>query len=135
MGEKSTFRGALLESKKVVREAAARARDAMDPGLRVVRVAAGKLRGHIGHVHSPRVDRRAHTVESDQFVYEVREEQRGPGLDGAYTVLRRNHAGVEVIGSFDVHEATMTVHCGNHAMSELALIAAAWLELPSPTSS
>ena len=135
MGEKSTFRGALLESKKVVREAAARARDAMDPGLRVVRVAAGKLRGRIGHVHSPRVDRQAHTVESDQYVYEVREETNGAGLDGRYTVLRRNGSGSEVIGSFDVREATMTVHCGNHAMSELALIAAAWLEQPPPTSS
>jgi len=27
------------------------------------------------------------------------------------------------------------VHCGNHAMSELALIAAAWLEQPHPASS
>lgn len=133
MGEKSTFRAALLESKKVVREAAARARDAMDPGLKVVRVAAGRLRG--GHLHSTLVDRTAHTVEHDRLIYEVREESRGAGLDGRYIVSRRNHAGVEVIGSFEVHEATMVVHCGNHAMSEVASVAAAWLEQPPSTSS
>jgi hypothetical protein len=136
MGEKSTFLGALVESRRIVREAAARAKGAMDPGLKAVRETAGKIREQISHLHPPRVDRAARTVERDHCVYEVREADRGDGQDGAYTVARRTgNNGTEVIGSFHVREGTMIVHCGNHSMSELALIAAAWLEAPSNSSS
>jgi len=125
MGEKSTFRGALIESRKVVREAAIRARDAMDPGLRVIRDAAGRIK-QIANLHAPRVDRAARTVERDHSVYEVQER------DGSYTVRRRDgHGGVETIGSFDVSGARLTIHCGNHPLSEVAMVAAAWLDQPS----
>src|SRR3989442_12601799 len=77
MGEKSTFLGALVESRRFVREAAARAKDAVDPGLKAVRDTAEKIRSQIVHHYPPRVDRTARTVESDHCIYEVREKERG----------------------------------------------------------
>jgi hypothetical protein len=137
MAEK-TLRTAFEESKKVAREAAARAKDAMEPRLKAVRDAAGRIRDQIGHPH-PRVDRSARTVEGERYVYEVHEADRGAKLDGSYTVHRRTgYGGTEFVGSFDVRGSTMTVRCAERiAISEISFVATAWLEQPSspPSSS
>jgi hypothetical protein len=131
-----TFRGALEDTKKVAREAAAKAREAMEPGLKAVREAAGKIREQLGPSHLPRVDRAAHTVQGDHCLYEIQETKRGNGQDGSYSVHRKGTNGdKEQVGSFDVTDRTLSVRGGEKvAISEIALIAAAWIAPPPATS-
>jgi hypothetical protein len=136
MAEKS-FRGAFEESKKIVHDAAVRAKDAVEPGLKAVRDAAGKIRDQIGHGHPLHADRSANTVAGEHYVYELHETNRGEGQDGSYVVgRRRGNAFTEIVGSFEVTGATMTARCTEGvSMSEIALVAAAWLEEPAAATS
>jgi hypothetical protein len=117
MGEKSTLRGVVKESRKLARQ--------------TVRDTVERIRDRVGHVHPPHVDRSARTVQGEHGVYEVHETDRGAGLDGVYVVHRRVGDATDVVGSFDVTARTMMVRWAEPvSVTEIALVAAAWLEQP-----
>jgi hypothetical protein len=121
MGEKSTLRGVVKESRKL-------ARDAVHDSVK-------KIRDRVGHVHPPHVDRITRTVHGEHGIYEVHETDRGAGLDGVYVVLRRVGDATDVVGSFDVRARTMMIRWAEPtSVTEIALVAAAWLEPPSAAS-
>jgi hypothetical protein len=129
-----TLREALEESTKVAREAAVHALEAVEPGLKAVREAAGKIRERMGHGHLPRVDRREGTVQGSNCIYEVQAKKGGSDGAARYSVHRRlNNEVTELdVGSFDVVGSTMTVRCDPRiSMTEISIVAAAWLE-PTP---
>ncbi len=135
MGEKSTIQEALNESRRLVGDVAARAKQAAEPHLKTVREAADRLRESF---HPPGVRRGTHTVDGRRGAYEVQEKERGAGLDGAYTVLRFTNGSTqtEVLGSFDVSATIMTLRCTDQALaSEIALVASVWLENPAGNGS
>ena len=130
MAEKS-LREILEGSRRIAREAAAVAREAMEPPLRTVRDAAGRILHHTGHIPAPDADPCPRIVSGERGLYEVHQAHDEEGRAIEYTVHRRTgHRDTEFVGSFALTEWTMTLRCvrGVSAKIEIARVAAAWLE-------
>lgn len=131
MVEKS-LREVLQESRRIAHDAAAVAREAMQP-LKTIRDVAAKIHHHhaTAHVPTPPDDPSPRIVPGDRGLYEVHQAHDEEGRAAEYTVHRRaGHHETEFVGSFAFTECTMTLHCvrGVSTRIELARVAAAWLE-------
>jgi hypothetical protein len=132
MSERS-FRGALEESKKLAREAASRAREAMGS---VVHHAAVRIR--FAEDHAPDVVPRPRVLTVDGHVYEIHEAHDEERRADEFTLHRLVAQGETVfVGSFSVTALTVTIHCAQGAATRaeaVRVVGAALAQQENPTS-